>query len=135
MSISRTIRERPLKFLYSYWRASARGKLTPVTKMKPALLTTAFPEVAFVDLTKNKGKNVRLRCAGRDAASLKTGQKREMGAAINAGKPQYQRVTAKKDGGTVAFSRLLLPLSESGAKCDALLIATGRKRRLIRRAG
>ncbi len=132
-SISRTIQERPLRFLYSFWRASTKGKVTRVAKMKPALLTTAFPETTFVDLTRNKGKNVKLRHAGRDALSLKKGQKRKLGAAINAGKTPYERVTEKHGGDLVAFSRLLLPLSDSGSRNYAMLVATARKRRLIRR--
>jgi hypothetical protein len=118
------IEERSLRFLYSFWRyVSAERGFAHVAKMRPELLTVAFPGVAFVDNAAAPGSRLRLRCAGREAIRLKNGAARELGAAMAHGKPQYRKFTRRRDGRTVTFGRLLLPLSRGGRKCDSLLVA------------
>src|SRR5688572_26216922 len=118
------IEERPLRFLYSFWRyvSDERG-FARLANMRPELLTVAFPGVAFVDGAATAGAPVRLRCAGREALGLEHGADREFGAAMAKGKPQYRKFTRRENGSTVTFGRLLLPLSRGGRRCDALLVA------------
>ncbi len=124
----RQIKERPLKFLYSYWRyASVSNGVAPVAKMRPELMTVAFPTVAFIDREPFNGRHVRIRAAGRDAIRLKGRSgvdERLIDGAMASGKPSYQRVTGMKGGRKVAYSRLILPLSSKGCCCDTVLIAT-----------
>jgi hypothetical protein len=128
----RHIKERPLKFLYSYWRyASHDIGLAPVDKMRPELLTVAFPSVAFIDREPFNGRHIRVRAAGRDAIRLKgreAASEKVIGSAMASGKPSYQRVTGRRGGRKVAYSRLILPLSSNGCCCDALLVATAEER-------
>jgi hypothetical protein len=115
------IQERPLRFLYSFWRyASDDRGFARVASMRPELLTVAFPGVAFVD---GPSHRLRLRCGGRDAIRLENGAHRELGSAMDRGKPQYRKFTRQRNGSKTTFGRLLLPLSRGGRKCDTLLVA------------
>lgn len=139
------IEEKPLAQLYDYWRTVAAGRNVVLNKeLRPEAFAPALQHIAIVERAESPRAGLRIRLCGADMENRDFGIVRgayledakpgwyrdhlvaEIGGAMTRGLPLHQRLEADLDGQRFAFTRLLLPVSSGGERCDMLLVATVR---------
>ena len=139
------IAERPLRVLYEYWREAAAGRaFLPNGELRPERFAPAMQHIAIVEQVAAPRRGLRIRLCGSDIENQDFGIARgnfledarppwyrdhlmgEVAAALARAAPIHQRVEAEIDNKRFTFTRLMLPLSTTGAGCDLVMVATVR---------
>ena len=139
------IAERPLRLLYDYWREAVAGRaVLRKGELRPARFAPAMQHSALVEQVAAPRRGLRIRLCGADIENKDFGIVRggfledmrpawyrdhllgELAAAIARAVPIHQRIEAEIDNKRFTFTRLMLPLSTTGAGCDLVMVASVR---------
>jgi hypothetical protein len=139
------MKEPPLAMLRDYWREAAAGRpCLPSKELRPERFALALEHVAILERVAEPRSGHRIRLCGREMENKDIGFVRgafledaqppwyrnhllsEVTGAIARAQPIHQRVEAILEGKTLAFTRVMFPLSSAGGDCDMLLVASVR---------